>query len=251
MFSTLTKRAEVASAQGQMQKALFAQLPERGRSYTVGFQGGKFEVANLHADGSIWCVLDKLTNELTPRFWNAFGLADKLKIYGSNAIVVEINVPLSGISSRVGGAFAVNESGELWLLHRGKVGGGKDGIGKDAFLRHSKLPLVSAVSKDGKAGEFIPVGHIASPTFASDVGRFVRSVAEFKKSVADDAISSLPDPELDLLARKGKKRPAKVLVESYVYVRDPFVVEFVKRRAAGRCELCGCICCRLLARLKM
>jgi hypothetical protein len=67
-----------------------------------------------------------------PRFWNAFGT--ELKETGSQSIVVEVNPPLRRLDGRASGLFAKNSAGFTYLLHRGRVGGGAKGVGKNAFL---------------------------------------------------------------------------------------------------------------------
>lgn len=238
MFIALSKRQEVADAQKQLKEALYSQLPARDRSYTIGFQGGNMEVANLRANGSIWCILDKTSDDSAARYWNAFGLSESLKVSVSNVIVVEINVPISGYNGNVAGLFARDENGNTWLLHSGKIGGGRKGVGKEAFLNFTKLATVSVGTESGVVA-LIPIARLGSSTIAADVARFVRNVARFKDSVSQIKISGLPSEELETLAKKGKKKPSRVLVESLAFVRDPFVVAFVKRRAKGQCELCG------------
>ena len=52
----------------------------------------------------------------------------------NNNIVVEINIPVIP-DGRVGGVFVRQTStGKIYLMHHGKIGGGRKGIGKTAFL---------------------------------------------------------------------------------------------------------------------
>lgn len=69
------------------------------------------------------------------RYFNSFGT---VKPDGKKHIKItaEINVPASGINAKCQGAFAIDEfDSSLWMVHRGKVGGGKKGITKQAFLQ--------------------------------------------------------------------------------------------------------------------
>jgi hypothetical protein len=76
MLVLLVGESEIASAQNLLQEKLFAQLPQRDGTYTIGYQGGNIEVSDLHADHRIWFR----PNKSGERYWNAFGLADRLNI---------------------------------------------------------------------------------------------------------------------------------------------------------------------------
>lgn len=72
------------------------------------------------------------------RYWYCFG--DHLSPSGPAPgerldIVCEINSPLEGINLRCAGAFRRTKNGAVVFTHSGKVGGGRKGIGKLAFLR--------------------------------------------------------------------------------------------------------------------
>lgn len=235
MLVLLVEKSEIASAQKLLQDQLFAQLPQRGRKYTIGHQGGNLEVSDLHADHRIWFISSKSGE----RYWNAFGLADRLNVSTSNSITVEINIPFSGENGRVAGLFARGDEGSLYLLHRGKIGGGKSGVGKQAFLDWSKLKLTAVQLPSGKIIEAFLVGKLDSLSLSSDVARFVHAVANFKVSVSNQEFVSLPNDELERAVNKPKPKPKTVLVETTTFIRDPAVTEYVKRRANGRCDLCG------------
>ena len=235
MLVLLVGKSEIASAQQLLQDQLFAQLPQREGKYTIGYQGGNLEVSDLHADHRIWFISSKSGE----RYWNAFGLADRLNVSSSNSITVEINSPFSGENGRVAGLFARGDEGSLYLLHRGKIGGGKSGVGKQAFLDWSKLKLTTVQLPSGKAIEAFLVGKLDSPSLSSDVARFVYAVANFKASVSNQEFVSLPNDELERAVNKAKLKPKMVLVETTAFIRDPAVTEYVKRRANGRCDLCS------------
>ena len=67
------------------------------------------------------------------RYWNAFGTGHP---YAGDTlhITCEICIPLSGVNRRIAGAFGEGQDGTVYLLHSGKIGGGKEGVGKNAFL---------------------------------------------------------------------------------------------------------------------
>lgn len=235
MLVLLARKSEIASAQQFLQNQLCVQLPQRNGKYTIGYQGGNLEVSDLHADHRIWFISSKSGE----RYWNAFGLADKLNVSMSNSITVEINIPFGRENGRVAGLFARGDDGSLYLLHRGKIGGGKSGVGKQAFLDWSKLELTTVQLSDGKAIEALLVGKLDSPSLSLDVARFVFSVANFKATASNQKLVRLPSQELERAAGKAKHKPKTVLVETTTFIRDLAVTEYVKRRANGRCDLCG------------
>ena len=234
MFSLLVEKVEISAAQNLLQQKLFEQLPQRDNTYVIGFQGDNFEVSDLHADHRIWF----LSSKSGERYWNAFGLADRLKISTSNSITVEINSPFSGENGRVAGLFARGDDGSIYLLHRGKIGGGKLGIGKQAFLEWSNLTLVTVQRPDGRTFEAILIGKLDSRSLSKDVARFVYAVANFKATISSQELVSLPNDELERVADKTSRKPKTILVETTVFIRDQTVSEYAKRRANGRCDLC-------------
>jgi 5-methylcytosine-specific restriction protein A len=235
MLVLLVSESEIAAAQNLLQEKLFAQLPQRDGTYTIGYQGGNIEVSDLHADHRIW-FRPNMSGE---RYWNAFGLADRLNISTSNSITVEINSPFSGENGRVAGLFACGDDDSLYLLHRGKIGGGKSGVGKQAFLDWSKLERTAVQLPDGSTIEAILIGKLDSQSLSSDVARFVYAVANFKATISNQEIVNLPNDELEKAADKTPRKPKTIIVETTVFVRDPTVAEYAKRRANGRCDLCG------------
>lgn len=90
-------------------------------------EGGGSDVYTIH-----WCAALKmwaLFQELDNRYWNCFGIArpDPEKAL---QITVEVNPPLEGMDRKVGGAFARDpHAGDIYFVHRGRIGGGQKGIG--------------------------------------------------------------------------------------------------------------------------
>lgn len=160
MLNIITNRKEIAEAQKLLQQQLFEQLPERDREYTIGYQGGNLVFADLHADHKIWFIAS--IDEERTRYLNTFCLSNKLKIGTSNSIAVEINISSSGYNGRVAGLFARGDDDSIYLLHTGKIGGGRSGIGKEAFLKWGKFPLTSVLLHDNNSIEAILIGKLNS-----------------------------------------------------------------------------------------
>jgi 5-methylcytosine-specific restriction enzyme A len=242
MLKAITKAVEIREAQKKFQGKLYASLPIRQGTYTVGFQGGNIDFdSSLRANSRFWYTHIEAKNEATPRYWNAFGLSDILNLNASIPIVVEINIALIGVPRTIGGLFAVDTANNhTLLLHRGKVGGGKKGIGKEAFLAWCKTkPIPVTHSASAAPHHAVVVADLASPNMVDQLASFIETVAKFKANVREEELSGLPTKKLLEKLANGKKKPKKTAVESTSFERNPYVVEYAKRRAAGFCQLCN------------
>ncbi|MGO8735591.1 MAG: hypothetical protein ACLQVM_22660 [Terriglobia bacterium] len=108
------------------------------------------------------------------RYWNAFGIG----LRASNSICCEINFPIEGKNEQIAGALAKDEQGAVWVLHRGKIGGGKKGVSKALFEKHYKGPWSNA-----EGDPFAVVGTLGQEDFVKHVSDFVKLVDEIKRSV--------------------------------------------------------------------
>jgi hypothetical protein len=116
------------------------------------------------------------------RYWNAFGVG-RPEGGSTIAITCEINFPLCGIDRRTGGAFAQNQAGQIFVVHRGKLGGGRKGIGKSLF--EDRYRGAWEIMDDG--GEETPVaviGILNSPRFARQIAQFIGKIARIKEKAS-------------------------------------------------------------------
>lgn len=119
----------------------------------------------------------------TKRHWNAFGLFNPHT--EPQSIIVEINIPIDSNSGNVAGFFARDvHTGTSYLMHSGKVGGGRKGIGKKAFLQRSNYQLDEVRTPTGLR-EGIRIGCVDSPSIVREVEAFVSRVKAFKVFVAE------------------------------------------------------------------
>ena len=149
----------------------------------VGYQGGS-ETATLtwHPDKGFWALLEP--DRIENRFWCAFGTASPVE----NALVsitCEINPPRSGCNRQCAGLFISDSAGAIHLAHSGKVGGGRAGVGKSAFLgSRNKNDLVPVRFPDEKETEYVVIGRIDDDDFLAELAAFVYAVEEFKRDAA-------------------------------------------------------------------
>jgi len=122
---------------------------------------------------------------------------------------------LEGVTKQVAGLFAIDEAtGDYFLLHRGKIGGGRKGIGKEAFKNWYRGKWVDVFDENKNKEEVILISPINSPAFTVKVTSFVHEVAKFKQEISSGKNSRACkniegyvtfDPEFHGL-KKGKRK---------------------------------------------
>jgi hypothetical protein len=173
----LTLRNEIENAQRQfvakLEERCNRQIPAK-----VGYKGGYEEcVIRWSQVLGLWFNSGRIVEN---RYWNPFGLSEVAPRENSMlSIVCEINPPVEGLNKQAQGAFMRDENGHIWLLHRGKIGGGKPGIGRKLFYENYRGETMET------AGErFAVVGDIDSSDFVDHVTSFVREVERIKALAA-------------------------------------------------------------------
>jgi 5-methylcytosine-specific restriction protein A len=215
MLTLLTDEAELASAQDALKNELFQQLPQCDGKYVVGFQGDNIKDLDFYADDSIWFAT-QMAGKSSLRYWNAFGLTENIKASTSNSITVEINIPVKGENAAVAGLFARGDDGSVHLLHRGKIGGGRAGIGKQEFLDFSKLQMASVQAPNGQTTEAVLIGKLGVPSLAADIAQFVFAVANFKKFAASE-LGGYVKPVAPPKKKRIKQAAAQELMSAYYF----------------------------------
>ncbi len=217
MIEIITKKSEIAKCQRILEDTLKAALPYKER-LAIGYSGGNFENEVYYGDG-LWYSPQLLKKDKVaiPRYWNGFGTG---KVEGGHqTITVEINPPLEGLTKRVSGIFARDKEHDIYyLLHRGRVGGGKKGIGKTAFERWYRGKWINV----GDNERVILVGRLGSSELVYQIKEFVSEVAKFKSEVDSGKFSRQPtrkdkmlsfDPEFS--GKKSVKRRSSFEYDTY------------------------------------
>lgn len=143
----------------------------------IGWQGGNTrDYISWSGSLGIWWTIRKLED----KYWNAFGSeTPHWNSRYSHSIDCEVNVPFSGIDHSISGAFAKDENGELYLLHRGNIRGGKKGIGKIRFDQNFRGEWENGMEVDYPE-RFALVGMLSNPRFPIQVATFVKEVKRIK-----------------------------------------------------------------------
>ena len=128
------------------------------------------------------------------RYWNAFGVG-RPKPGELVSITSEINFPWSGIDRKTGGAFARDTRGNIFVIHRGKIGGGKKGIGKSLF-EHNYRGTWSFMEDGDDVTQVAVVGALTSVRFAQQAAQFVKKIEILKSSAVRTAQTQFDFPEI-------------------------------------------------------
>lgn len=179
---------------------------------TLGYQGNSDKSTVYYsAKFDFWFTSHDNDN----RYWNAFGFG-RPKAGRNNSITVEINPPYEGINRNIGGVFGHDKNGEVLVLHRGKIGGGRAGVGKQLFFEnYREKPIIA--DDGGVENEFCLIGSLSSKHLPRQVGNFVSEVHRIKNLTTEEVTDFL-----DLL--------------SFKYTDEKFGTNKVKRKTTTTIE---------------
>jgi hypothetical protein len=178
----LENKVDIEAAQKQLETVLQSLKPE-DIPVQIGYKGGNVRgKASYLKEHGIWFHFGGAIegDGGRKRYWNVFGL-DKPKEHSNVSIIVEINPPVEGIDRRDSGAFAKDDKGNIFLLQRGRIGGGKERIGKKLFSEKYDGEWAEVEDGDEKS-ELAVIGNISSDDFVGKLSDFVKSVDNIKRN---------------------------------------------------------------------
>jgi hypothetical protein len=179
MLTVVEDEAAVRRHQRQFAKAL-RQAATETIPVKLGHPGASEKAKVVWSEAlGIWFFSRKIAGS---RYWNAFGVGRPERGAGIT-ITCEVNFPLCGVDRRTGGAFAQDRSGQIFVVHRGKLGGGRRGIGK-ALFENSYRGVWEAMEDGGEETPVALIGVLHSPRFSRQIAEFVRKIARIKESAA-------------------------------------------------------------------
>ncbi len=117
------------------------------------------------------------------RYWNAFGIG-KPSAGGAVSSTIEINIPTLSLDRKIGGAFAQDDEGKVFLVHRGKIGG-RRGVGKSLFEAQYRGVWTEVEDGDARSAVVV-IGELQSPLFIRQLAQFVRKIEAIKDRGADN-----------------------------------------------------------------
>lgn len=231
MFQMLEAEEHVGKAQRTFEATLRSSLPRRV-TRTVGYPGGRNVDAPLRSDGAIWFFTEGARDEINPRRLNWFGL---LSDANALSITVEINTPYRGRNDRVSGFYARDaETGTIYLMHSGRVGGGQTGVGKMALLAWSGLKPVDVLDGNGKSRRALVVMPIEGRNAIHSLTSYIDIVARFKEAVRAGVLANSAFQTAERQLRdyfnepSGRRKGKRSAVIDYVS-RHGDVVEAVRK----------------------
>lgn len=189
MFTLIEGRDQAAKAQRKLEAAIRREF-RRKAIKNVGYPGGTEYEAAVVTDGAYWywsADFDGVSIP-NPRRLNWFGL---FREEGDLQISVEINTAYEGRNDLIAGFFARDtETGSIYLLHSGRVGGGTKGVGKSAFLAWSDQRPIEVVDSSGNVREGVLVMPVEGPGAGRSAVRYIETVARFKQAVRAGELAS-------------------------------------------------------------
>jgi hypothetical protein len=98
------------------------------------------------------------------------------------SLTIEFAIPHMERYKFLPGAFAEDEYGNLFLVHRGGFGGGKKGIGRKTFLQEFRGRILTVRDRE-KEAEVALVGALGSTQFLTQVSIFLNEVDRMRKEL--------------------------------------------------------------------
>lgn len=198
MFSLIESKEEIAKAQRKLEATIRRDFKSKTIK-NIGYPGGTTFDAKVFTDGNYWYWSSDYddANIPNPRRLNWFGLfREDTDLH----ITVEINIAYEGRNDQIAGFFARdNDTGVIYLLHSGRIGGGTKGVGKTIFLAWSNQRPTDAVDSSGGIRKGVLVMPIEGIAASRPATRYIDTIARFKQAVRT---GHLHTPELQ---RKKKE----------------------------------------------
>lgn len=174
----ITSQQEILKLHEKLKKSLDRHKSEDIETI-VGHMGNSNGITVSYSkELNIWWAFDGIAEGKSGhRYWNAFGIHKPEKGVIQN-IVCEINYPTSGINTRVAAAW-VKEDKNYMLLHSGKIGGGRKGVGKINFIENYN-GVFEEIDIDGFFKEVTIIGNLKDKKLPYQIKNFVYEVARIK-----------------------------------------------------------------------
>jgi hypothetical protein len=171
----ITERNQLSKLVTQLRKELRDNLPNTVNC-KVAVKWGFIDVpVRFSNEIQLWVGYDPAIDEANKRYWTAFGLG--IPHEGQSlSNVIQINFPFEGLNRSISGVFIETPSGIL-VGHRGRLGGGRAGIGKRLFWEHFSGRVFT--SRDGE--NFAIIAQLGSPDLISNMYLFILEANRIKK----------------------------------------------------------------------
>lgn len=162
-------------------KEQFSGGATRSVKQDLGFRGGNMSgTPHWAAPLGMWSLYTKGEGA----YLNLFG-RDYPDPSRALQITVQATVPFEGVNREVGAAIGRDrETGRRYLVHRGKIGGGRQGIGVDLFWSRFRGGTFMREAERGDPARVVIMGEVGASTLPRDVAAFVHEVGRIKSAGA-------------------------------------------------------------------
>jgi hypothetical protein len=179
MLKVISDQPAIKKYAGQFAKK-FKPFIDEEIKVKLGHQGAGFPAKVLWSKSlGIW-KFSQTIKEV--RYWNAFGVG-RPGASSVLSIASEINFPWTQIDRKTGGAFAEDAWGNIFVIHRGKIGGGKKGVGKSLF-EHNYRGVWTFMEDGDSLSQVAVIGDLKSSRFALQIAQFVKKIEILKSTAA-------------------------------------------------------------------
>ena len=172
MLEIITEKKQLDRLHKEIRKKLL-KYTDKKQPNVIGFKSNNVKrTISISQKYKIWWTRN---SEITGnnRYWNLFGKLIGSTVPKNLSIVCQINFPF--ILNRAVGGVLAKDKNKLFVLHRGKIGGGRQGIGKTLFMDHYKGRMVKIDQE-----EFALVGEVTSSRFCRKLAEFIYEVDRIK-----------------------------------------------------------------------
>lgn len=174
----ITDKSEIQELHEKLMRKLGRLSSEKIVALT-GHKGSSYEKEVQYSEVlDMWWDMGGLSEGKSGiRYWNAFGIG-KPQPKKLAYIICEINYPLEGINKRVAANW-VKDGKDYLLVHSGKIGGGRKGIGKNAFIDNYTGEFEELNDPD-LPSEVTVIGALKDPNLPYQIRNFVLEVQRIK-----------------------------------------------------------------------
>jgi len=191
----ITQEHEVAKLHKKLVKKLNAFSSEKIRALT-GHMGNSFETDVYYSEElNIWWDMSGFSEGKSGvRYWNAFGIG-KPKPKKLAHIICEMNYPKEGINKRVAANW-IQDGNEYLLVHSGKIGGGRKGVGKTGFIENYN-GVFEETDSPNLPTEITVIGNLKDENLPYQIKNFVFEAQRIKAVLVNQSYENITTDPLE------------------------------------------------------
>lgn len=178
MLIAITDQTTIDELYLEFNQTLIELFPIHRPELVIGHRGGATGAEAYGTDeGDFWTCASTVD-------WNPFGI-------GANpSMVVQVNFSTGSTTRKSIGVFAEDDNGQIVVMHRGNIGGGRKGIGKKLLMSNTHSPC-EWVQAENQEIEMLVVGQLRSPLFGAQLKHFVAEVQRVKQLPEQASLTGL------------------------------------------------------------